>query len=386
MEPIQSRRMYLQGLSLVCAGSFLLLPACDLFSSGDGEAVEISWQVDLPTSEAQWQGRPGLANGMVIAQTGGSLTAFDLDSGHQEWKRVLRQGLAIGADNVVVSGGRAFAAGADSVYAVNAVTGQRLWTFLPDAQAALCESFADDQAVYVGTRSMMVYALSADSGKINWVVNIGSAWADSGIVRGIGGSGDTIYVGAVQNLNPSGGLRTAHIIALNRNTGQELWRYIVPGNQNDVNSAPQIVGDLLLWGDLYGSSFFALNRFTEQEVWRVPTAAGSLGVSSAPVHRGGKVYAAAQGGVYAVSLATGQEVWSKEELSFLGGTDAAFCGSQLLLQNLRVMLLRISDGTKLGGTLEEDDGVHFPTSSYTVSGGRAFVVGNTAAYGLVCKG
>ena len=181
--------------------------------------MEIAWSGDLPATGTEWRGLPAVFDGQVIAEYGTGLRAWNLETGQVLWTRSLRTGVALNSRNIVVSNGRAFAAGGDSVYAVDAFTGERLWAFLPDAQAALGDIGVDDVNVYAGTRSHRVYALESGTGHLRWVVDVGATWSNFGIVMGLSSSGDTVYAAATEDLNFSGSLRRGHVVALDRSTG-----------------------------------------------------------------------------------------------------------------------------------------------------------------------
>ena len=362
-------------------GLFLLalLVSCDL-SSGNTGPVQIAWRYPLSGSEAGWIGIPAVSGNLVIAEMGPWLRALDLSTGHLVWQTRLSSGLHIGARNVAIAGGRAFVAGADSVYAVDATSGQRLWAFLPDAQGALCQITADSTTVYVGTRSHRVYALSADSGQVRWSVDIGPALTNPGVVNGIAEAGDTLYVTGLEYLNPSGGFRTAQVIAMTRVSGSELWRYTGPDSANGTNNAASLSGDLLLVADIYGHSFFAVNRFTGMQAWRVPTS--GLGPIQAPVVSGTTLFVGGEDNfAYSNNVQTGSARWKVD----VGGSIdyVALCGRVLLANDLELRVLDTARGADLQ-TLLTGVGEDYPTSAFAVRGAQAFVVGNAGAYGLSC--
>src|SRR4051794_676687 len=223
------------GGSLLAVG--LVTAGCELLGLGDDHGVEVAWSSDLPSEGTTWTGVPAVLDDHVIAEYGTGLRAWNLETGEVIWTRSLRTGIPLNSRNTAVAGGRAFAAGGDSVYAVDALSGTRLWAFLPDEQAAECEIAVDDQNVYVGTRSHRIYALDAATGQQQWMVDVGPSWPFLGVVLGLTASGDTVYAGAVEFLTEGGGLRRGHVFALNRLTGAELWDYVTPGDQSDVSGA-----------------------------------------------------------------------------------------------------------------------------------------------------
>lgn len=369
---------------VIAAVAFAIL-GCDPFESQETPA-RIVWSVPLPEAEAGWIGFPAASEGLFIAQTGPALRAFDARTGRTVWRTELRNGVAIGAENVAVAAGRAFVAGGDSVYAVAAATGARLWAFLPDAQAALCMIAADADAVYVGTRSHRVYALSARSGELLWWMDVGPGWPFLGIINGVALSGDTVYVNAMQYMNEGGSLRVGHVIALNRETGAELWRFIGPDDHNDATHAPAVVGRMLLVSSVHATptepgSFFALDRSTGQEVWRIKTA--GLGPSEAPTVREGTIYVGAgDTRVYAADLTSGALRWSERTDGSVAAV--ALCGRVLLINNLELRVLDPQNGQQRLRLLAGED-QDFPTSAFVVNGTRAFVMGFAAAHGIECR-
>ncbi len=339
----------------------------------------------LPEAEAGWIGFPAASDGLFLVQTGAAVRAFDARTGRTVWRTQLRQGRPIGAENISVAGGRAFVAGADSVYALMAATGKRLWAFQPDAQAALCLIAADAEAVYVGTRSHRVYALAANSGEVLWWTDVGPAWEFLGIVNGVTASGDTIYVNALQYLNQGGSLRAGHVIALDRDTGAELWRFTGPDDHNDATHAPLVAGRLLLVSSVHATEhepgrFYALDRFSGREAWRVNTA--GLGPSEAPALRGNTAYVGAGDTyVYAADLPSGALRWSQRTDGSVAAV--ALCRSTLVINNSELRVLDPETGRVLQRLLG-GEGQDFPTSAFAVSGNRAFVVGFRGAYGIEC--
>jgi len=348
--------------------------------SETGTGLRITWRVPLTEAAAGWRGRPGVFQGAVIGQTGGAVSAFDVRTGARVWTTTLRMGVPLGADNVAVAAGRAFAAGGDSVYALNAASGRRLWAFLPDAQAALCEIAADSDAVYVGTRSHHVYAISADSGHAQWSVDVGPDWAFFGTVEGIATSGDTVYVAATQELSATGDLRRGHIIALDRRTGAELWHYTSPGERSDVNAAPLVTGRYLVANDLYGGSIIALDRFEGAEVWRVRTQ--GIGPSRAPQQRDAVLFAGANDNyAYAIDLASGAVRWTASAGASIRAV--ALCGERMVANSQRIEVFAVSSGEHLGTVSTPDDAGLF-TSDFAVVGNRLAIFGSDAVYGLSC--
>jgi outer membrane protein assembly factor BamB len=370
-------RRFRRGLVVLALGT----SACDLFSSSS--APEVSWIAELAEDDGYWIGLPAVHGDLGIVQVGRDLRAYRLSNGEVAWSTPLAA-RKLSSDNVAVADGRAFVA-QDSVHAVDAATGRRLWSVALPALGENCEIGADERAVYVRASETTVWALDATSGATLWTRDVALDWSFGGVVLGIGTSGDTIYVGAVQFLSVNGERRSGRVIALARTTGAELWRYAAPGEHNDVNSAPRSTGRLLLAGDVYGASFFALDRITGEQVWRVASAPEFPGGSRAPLVRNGIVYAGTQAGVYAVDLETGAEVWNRTGEGILGVNDLVLCGERLLAQNLAIQVLAPGTGQHEASLVRNDGRSHFVTSGFAVAGSRALIVGNTGVFGVDCS-
>jgi outer membrane protein assembly factor BamB len=211
-------------------------------------------------------------------------------------------------------------------------------------------------------------------------VDVGATWSNFGIVMGLSSSGVTVYAAATEDLNFSGSLRRGHVVALDRSTGTELWRYITPGDQSDVGAAPVIQDRLLLGSDVYGGSFFALDRFTGQQLWRVRT--NGIGPNRPPIVRGQVAYVGANDNqVYAVDVLTGHVRWRTDT----GASVAAFalCGDLILANNTELRALELDSGKEVGALFVAQD--EFLWSDFGSENRRAFVVGNRAVYGLRCS-
>lgn len=362
--------------------ALIALAACDILWPGTDAAVSVPWSRPRGPAEG-WLGRAAISQQTVFTQDGGSLAALDIRTGELRWQRVLRTGVPVNAENVIVEAGLVITAGGDSVRALDAATGAPRWSHAPDANVASCRIAAGNGFVFVGSRAPAITALSLTSGQVTWRQPLGAGWPYEAIVTGVSVSGDTVYATVVQYLNPSGGRRTAHVVALDGATGTELWRYTSPGDTTDP-SAPAVTATSLLVGDSYGSSFFALDRFTGQLRWRVPTARAFPGVARPPVVRDGIVFAAAQGGVYAVNELTGARIWSRTDPEMLSGDDVALCGNVLLVQHLLIEALDPATGRSLG-TVLRSAGTEVVTSAIASSGSRAFVTGYEGLYGLACR-
>lgn len=315
----------------------------------------------------------------VYAIAGGMVT-FSAHTGEIVWTHRLVRYVP---RNPVLRNGRLFAA-EQVAFALDAATGRELWRFTPDADGALGESTGDERAFYFGTGTHRVYALDAATGSLLWSTDVGPDWQYTGTVLGVSVSGDTVYAGVRQYNAENGYISTGWIVALDRTTGKELWRYR-NGSGNDIRSisaAPTVAGRLLLASDLHGASFFAVDRFTGQEVWRVKGAPGYVGPHESPVAVGDVAYLASNDTyVYAVELQTGRVIWKTKTPA--SNHAFAVCGERIFVTWQGLSVLDRRTGRTIYQSDEETD--EWPQSGFAVHGNRVFVLGNRAAYAYRCR-
>ncbi|HEU0013599.1 MAG TPA: PQQ-binding-like beta-propeller repeat protein [Longimicrobium sp.] len=354
--------------------------ACgDVTGAGRGKAPEVIWRTPLAVRYSTSDQTPAADGERLYAIAGGMVT-FSAHTGEIVWTYSLDRYIP---SNAVLRNGRVFAA-ENIAFALDAETGAELWRFTPDEQASHGESTADEHAFYFGTWSHRVYALDQATGALLWSTDIGPDWQYTGIVKGVSVSGDTVYAAAREYTAANGYISNGWIVALDRTTGRELWRYR-SGNGSQlrsVSSALTVAGRLLLASDLHGSSFFAVDRFTGQEVWRVESAPGFVGPVQAPVAVGDVAYLASNDEyVYAVELQTGRIIWK----THTPASNNAFvvCDDQIFVTWLGLSVLDRRTGRVLyQSPVDQHD---FPTSRFARHGDRVYVLGSAAAYAYRCK-
>lgn len=340
------------------------------------------WRVPVSQATGGWLGTPAIIGDRAFFELNDGVTAFDVGTGNVIWRSVVKTNPSPAAENIVGRNGRLFLAEAVEVLSLDAATGAILWRFTPDAQAAEAESAVDDVAMYVGTRTHKVYALDVRTGTPLWTTDIGPTWSYPGFIKGISVSGDTVYAGGTQYLNQFGGISAGVIAALDRRDGHVLWLYQGPGNgQYSVNSAPTVTDRLLVASDL-GGAFFAVDRATGQEVWRVNSPPGFFGPHAAPVVVGSQVYVGSNDQlVYSADLATGAVAWKTDTRASI--FTFAVCNQTAFANNQGLYALDALTGQVLGSLLS-GNGSDFFTSGFAVAADRVIVSGTQAVYAIGC--
>lgn len=276
---------------------------------------DVLYALDAGTGEERWRyagatnvETPTVTDGTVYCGGREKLVALDAETGEVRWRYDAEGGIARSPS---VRGGRVFAGEGTwrsgvhpRLHAFDAETGERRWSRrLPDD----CELFrtaptAADGAVYVGGGSHdiddgrgRVVALDAVSGERTWT------WVgDEPMNRAMALAHGTLYV-------PVKGAFTA----LDAETGEVRWRFAVdPDDRNpmariDRFSPPAVVGDTVYLGG-YDSAVYALDAHTGARRWRFAFGQ-QIRASSQPAVVDGTAYVAGDH-LYALAETGGADV------------------------------------------------------------------------------
>jgi outer membrane protein assembly factor BamB len=347
--------------------------------SPNGAANRVIWSSALRGSGA---GEVAATTELVFAATDSGLAAIERASGHERWFSLV-PGLA-GSKRLLVRGGRVLSAGVYSVQANDAVTGAVLWQRVFDVNTAapdFSDLAADDVALFVGLRDGRALALAQSDGSVLWEAPIATSdWTFKGLLGGSTISGDTVYVTATRYLNANAFEEAAVVVALDRQTGRELWRYQSPGINTSIAHAAVLAGPDLIFTDAYVGAVIALDRATGTERWRQPTYGFFFG---APVIRGDTVFAATSASrAYAFDALTGRVLWTAKLEA--GATSLGVCGTELFVGDFHVEVRAAGNGGRVGlaftGSSEE-----VVTSLVTVLDGVAYAGTNKRLIALRCR-
>ena len=242
------------------------------------------------------QGRPG-ASGFLIA--------WNAATGRTLWKF----GGAPIESSPLLRGGRLYFGSWDhNVYAVNADTGKRVWSFQGDEQVNTGAAYWK-RTIYIASDGGTLYALNARTGKLRWSAQSASKFGGS---REFFYATPTVAYGRVYIGNTDG---TMYVYGAR--SGKLLWARPL---------GSYIYGGAAVWKrrvfvGTYDGKLYALDAATGDTIWQIDTPAA---VHSAPTVMSGLVYyatcsscgSAAQrsvkrgpDGTYAVRASNGREVW-----------------------------------------------------------------------------
>ena len=374
--------------ALVSLASLLGVISCrEASTPTDYPGPHVAWQVPINFGNAdmEWGGVPVVADGRFYFAEGANITALDANTGARLWSTTIRNNPAALTSKIVWHGSRIFLPDHPDVFCLDAATGQILWRYASDSDASVGESAVDDRAMYIGTRDHKVSALDINDGHPIWTVDVGPGWTEMGMVQGISLARDTVYVGITHWIAHNGYLQSAVIVALDRDTGRELWRYQGEGDRNGIVTTPVVAGSNLIADDVIFGSVFAVDRFTGKEVWRRASAPGGYGPMDSPIIIGDTAFiASADTYFYALDSKSGKAYWSSVGR---GGSFSAgvVCG-RYAMGNAQGLDVFERDGGKMISSLLSAVGPQraFPTSHFATDGKRAYITGILWAWAIDC--
>ena len=208
-------------------------------------------------------------------------------------------------------------------------SGELLWKFETKGDILSSPIVADD-VVYFGSNDHHLYAVNSRTGQQLWRFDAGGwvmtppAIADGVVYVGSGCAGDVICI--------DGPNQTNQLVALDRQTGRELWRF---PTAMGVWSSPAVVEGVVYFGS-YDGFLYAVNRESGQEVWRFRaenSIVSSPAVGDDILYFGSGCFQCtlfsqekANTFLYAVDRQTGQELWRFQADGYVESTPAVVDG------------------------------------------------------------
>jgi outer membrane protein assembly factor BamB len=229
---------------------------------------------------------PAVVSGVVyVGSFDNNVYALDARTGAKLWSYTTGAGVYSSpavADGVVYVGSFD-----NNVYALDARTGAKLWSYTTGRIVESSPAVADG-VVYVGSYDDNVYALNARTGAKLWNYATGYPVTGSPAV-----ANGVVYAGS----------NDGNLYALNAHTGAKLWSYFAGGY--DVGTPT--VGDGIVYA-VVAEEIFAVNAITGTLLWTYTT--GSVVRGSATVARGVVYVGSDDSNVYAFDAQTGAKLWS----------------------------------------------------------------------------
>jgi outer membrane protein assembly factor BamB len=231
---------------------------------------------------------PAVANGVVyVSSWVNNLYALNASTGAKLWS--FATGAQVFSSPAVVNGAVYFGSDDHNVYALNASTGAKLWSFATGLDVSSSPTVANG-VVYIGSDDNNVYALNASTGAKLWSFATEDPVESSPAV-----ANGVVYVSSFDD----------NLYALNASTGRKLWSYTT---DDPVESSPAVANGVVYVSSSYGGTVYALNAGTGVKLWSF--AAGGLMESSPAVANGVVYVSSSYGTVYALNASTGVKLWS----------------------------------------------------------------------------
>jgi len=196
-----------------------------------------------------------------------------------------------------------------NVYALNAETGAKLWSYATGNLYLDSSPAVANGVVYVSSGN--VYALNASTGALLWSYTTGGGSSSTGALLWSYTTGG-LYLDsspAVANGVVYVGSEAGNVYALNASTGALLW-----SKEASAESSPAVANEVVYVGSGRGG-VYALNASTGALLWSYTTGGGP----SSPAVANGLVYVGGGDNMYALNASTGAllfsyptggEVWS----------------------------------------------------------------------------
>ncbi|NLS78803.1 MAG: PQQ-binding-like beta-propeller repeat protein [Chloroflexi bacterium] len=252
-----------------------------------------------------WAGAEAANDVVYYASSAGKVYSLDALSGAQRWVYPVEEKENLGAlfARPIVAGELLLVGSGDkNLYALNVSDGQLRWRFLTGG-SIYGAAAAQDQMVYVASSDRQVYALEASTGAKKWSFETGNwVWSAPLVAEG------RVYVSSMDH----------KVYCLDASTGQKIWEYSVGAA---MAGTPSYAEGMILVGAL-DSKVHALDAQTGAPKWSFETARKPFLNWKLPAGRwfwgqplvvDQVVFAGSLNGkVYALELATGQELWQAD--------------------------------------------------------------------------
>jgi eukaryotic-like serine/threonine-protein kinase len=243
------------------------------------------------------------SNYNAFDKRGNSIYALDAHTGEKIWNYSTDGSIH---SSPAISENKLFIGVGSNVCAFDAMTGLQLWSFQTDGGVESSPAVADE-VVYVGSFDNNIYALNASTGIKIW------NYSTQDLVQ----SSPAVFMGTVYVGSDDG-----NIYALNSSTGEKIWSYktIYP-----VSSSPAVDNGVVYIGSVDGN-LYALNTSTGNQIWafssqptRYYSGGYNGGVQASPAVVNGKVYIASMdSNIYALDASNGNQIWNYTVPSFYG--------------------------------------------------------------------
>lgn len=278
----------------------------------------------------QWRG----PNRNGLSRETGLLREWPAEGPTQLW---LARGLGNGFSSVAVAGGRIFTLGDRKrnchLIALDEATGKELWATPTGGGSPNCTPTVDGERVYALTRQGELACLGVEKGEVRWQKKFAKDFGGR-MMSGWGYSESPLVDGDRLICTPGGD--SAALVALNKLTGEVIWKAPIPGAGGSGYASIVIaeVGGIRQYITLLGSGIVGVDARDGQLLWRYGKIANDTANIPTPIVRGDLVFTSTGYGIGAALLqlvpsSTGVDV--KERYFLKGNTLQNHHGGMVLV-------------------------------------------------------
>ncbi|MCP4494131.1 MAG: PQQ-binding-like beta-propeller repeat protein [Gammaproteobacteria bacterium] len=225
-----------------------------LYLNGDTtvEVIDISEGKTLWTNQLDTPAvfRPRVVENLVISAGRKQLVAWDRQGGSKSWYYSGKNELGV----PLTYQGRIHLGDGHNLIALDAKSGQNLWSFATNSSARIAYApVGNGEVVYLGAGDGVLYALSSESGRLIWKVDREKDWQ---YLRQLGVSGDVLVAGGYHD----------EIFGIDIKSGQIRWRFNAGNFINSQLVTPEAV---YFWSPT--GWVYALEALSGKVLWRHQT-------------------------------------------------------------------------------------------------------------------
>jgi len=207
--------------------------------------------------------------------------AIDAQTGDEMWSFTPMMGDFVVSSPALLDD-TVYFGGSEGLYALDIQTGEEEWLFETEG-AAQSPAIGDDGLIYFGSKDPALYAVDAQSGELRWrndelVDPANWTWNMSPSTT----IADGLVYAAVADTTIAGASR--FFFAVGADSGEVVWSFPYSGNDWSSMSA---AGGVVYFGGGISKNVYAVDAQTGEELWRFTTEGA---VHSTPVVDNGVVY------------------------------------------------------------------------------------------------
>jgi outer membrane protein assembly factor BamB len=250
-------------------------------------SLQLKWKSSIGQFFQTEESSSAVVGGVIyFGSDDGNVYALNAGTGAKLWSYTTAG--IVTSSPAVVNGVVYFGSSDSNVYALNAGTGTKLWSFATGSNVYSSPAVTNG-VVYIGSDNGNMYALSASTGAKIWSF----------------ATGDIVFSSpAVANRAVYFGSEDGNIYALNASTGAKLWSF----NTGVAVQASPAVANGVVYVSSNSPTMYALNASTGAKMWSFNTTGP---VFSSPAVANGIVYFGSEdGNLYALNASTGAKLWS----------------------------------------------------------------------------